>query len=85
MGVPVCVAGPKWEFMVTSQFICSPRELAHGAPFWMFLPGKVPQGVPVVFRFKRATVTAHPGGAASRAAHPLASRPPSAAHHPRAA
>jgi hypothetical protein len=61
MGVPVCVADPKWEFMVTSQFICSPRELAHGAPFWMFLPGKVPQGVPVVFRFKRATVTAHPG------------------------
>ena len=28
-GVPACVAGPAWEFMMTSQFICTRKETAR--------------------------------------------------------
>src|SRR6202035_3861761 len=32
-GVPACVAGPAWEFMMTSQFICTQEEAADGVRF----------------------------------------------------
>jgi hypothetical protein len=58
MGVTACLADPSWAFMVTSQFICSPAELAAGRSFYLYpVPGRVPQGVPVVFRLRRAIVT----------------------------
>jgi hypothetical protein len=40
-GVPVCLANPWWTFMVTSQFICTPSEVANGANF-IFLPTGTP-------------------------------------------
>ena len=61
MNVTACVSKPMWTFMVTSQFICSPRELASGVAFTVSLPMAVPRRAPVVFRFARATVTARPG------------------------
>jgi len=61
-GVTACVADSSWEFMVTSQFICTPRQLADGARFSLFVPGEVPRGMPVVFRLRRAIVTGTPSG-----------------------
>jgi hypothetical protein len=58
MGVTACLADPYWTFMVTSQFICSPAELASGRSFYLSpVPGRVPPGSPVVFRLRRAIVT----------------------------
>jgi hypothetical protein len=56
-GVTACVADPYWEFMMTSQFICTPAELENGAAFGLYVPGSVPPGTPVVFRLRRALVT----------------------------
>jgi hypothetical protein len=56
-GVTACVADPFWEFMVTSQFICTPAELARGAEFRLFVPGQVPPGTAVLFRLRRGIVT----------------------------
>lgn len=61
-GVTACVADPYWEFMVTSQFICTPAELAGGAKFGLYLPGQVPRGTQVVFRLRRSIVTPAPSG-----------------------
>ena len=56
-GVPACVADPSWEFMVTSQFICTPKEILDGRRFNVWEPGSVPRGVPAVFRLRRGIVT----------------------------
>lgn len=56
-GVTACVARTSWAFMMTSQFICTPAELANGAGFSLYLPGTVPPGTPVVTRLRRALVT----------------------------
>jgi hypothetical protein len=56
-GVAACVASIGWEFMVTSQFICSTREIRRGATYTLRLPGPVPPGTSVVFRLRRAIVT----------------------------
>jgi hypothetical protein len=61
-GVTACVADPYWEFMVTSQFICTPAELADGAKFVLYLPGQVPRDTQVVFRLRRSIVTPAPSG-----------------------
>jgi len=61
-GVTACIADPYWEFMVTSQFICTPAELADGAKFTLYLPGQVPRRVPVVFKLRRSIVTGTPSG-----------------------
>jgi hypothetical protein len=56
-GVTACLADPYWEFMVTSQFICTPAELADGDRFGLYLSGDVPHGMPVVVRLRRGLVT----------------------------
>jgi len=56
-GVRACAADPSWEFMLTSQFICTPAELTDGADFRLYVPGPVPHGAHVVFRLRRAIVT----------------------------
>lgn len=61
-GVTACIADSSWEFMVTSQFICTRAELADGAKFGLYLPGQVPHGMPTVFRLRRAIVTPAPSG-----------------------
>jgi hypothetical protein len=61
-GVTACVADSSWEFMVTSQFTCTPGQLADGARFGLFVPGEVPRDMPVVFRLRRAIVTGTPSG-----------------------
>lgn len=61
-GVTACVAHPHWEFMVTSEFICTPAERADGAKFSLYLPGQAPRGAKVVFRLRRTIVTSTPSG-----------------------
>jgi hypothetical protein len=57
-GVDACVANRTWEFMMTSQFICTPAQRADGRGFYVYLPGQVPHGVTVVARLRRGIVTA---------------------------
>ena len=57
-GVRACVADPGWEFMVTSQFICTPAELTEGSKFQLIVSGVVPHGSRVAVRLRRAIVTA---------------------------
>ena len=56
-GVPACVADPKWEFMMTSQFICTHKETLDGLRFSVWGATGVPRGMPVVFRLRRGIVT----------------------------
>jgi hypothetical protein len=56
-GVPACVADPKWEFMMTSQFICTRKEMLGGLRFSVWAPAGVPRGMPVVFPLRRGIVT----------------------------
>lgn len=56
-GVPACVAGPAWEFMMTSQFICTRTEVADGLRFSVWTPAGAPRGMPVVYRLRRGIVT----------------------------
>jgi hypothetical protein len=61
-GVRACAADPNWAFMLTSQFICTPAELADGVNFRLDVPGTVPLRIPVVFELGRAVVTGGPKG-----------------------
>jgi hypothetical protein len=54
-GVRACVDDPNWEFMVTSQFICTAREAA--APYYFHFTG-VPEHGQVITRMYATWVTA---------------------------
>jgi hypothetical protein len=56
-GVHACVASPEWQFMMTSQFICTREEDLAGVKFEVREPGTVPPGMPVVCRLRRGIVT----------------------------
>jgi hypothetical protein len=58
--VRACVVGQNWQFMMTSQFICTPKEIAAGRHFLVWMPGGVPRNMPVVFRLRRGIVTNGP-------------------------
>ncbi len=59
-GVRACAADPGWEFMLTSQFICTPAQVRDGRRFSVWAPGSAPRGMPVVFRLRRGIVTYGP-------------------------
>ena len=56
-GVRACVNDPRWEFMVTSQFICTPHEAAAGAHYYFHFTG-VPEHGHVLTRMYDTWVTA---------------------------
>jgi hypothetical protein len=56
-GVTACVADPSWEFIVSSQFICTPAQLRFGARFYVYAPGPVPTNAHVLARLVHGTVT----------------------------
>jgi hypothetical protein len=58
-GVRACVDDPAWEFMVTSQFICTPQEAAVGAPYY-FHSTVVPERGQVITRMYATWVTVGP-------------------------
>jgi hypothetical protein len=61
--VRACVADPSWTFMMTRQFICTPRELAQGAAYDVQPAAQAPAGAPAVARLGAgsAIVTDHAG------------------------
>jgi len=52
---PACVQDPYWQFLMTSQFICTPHQVAAGARFGLNALGT--RG-PVVARLKGSEVQA---------------------------
>ena len=57
-GVRACVMNPVWTFMMTSQFICTSREIADGQLYWFHTVA--PHGSTVIARLRQAVVTAGP-------------------------
>ena len=57
--VRACVNSAYWTFMMTSQFICTPEQAAHGVPFRFDSP-RAPAATPVILRFGHSDVVAGP-------------------------
>ena len=53
-GVRLCVADPHWRFMLSSQFICVPAQVAGGYRMSVYPAGQQPRGVTAVARFQGA-------------------------------
>jgi hypothetical protein len=56
-GVRACVANHYWTFIVSRQFICTPAQVAAGAPFWFHSP-VTPRGARVIAALEHSTITA---------------------------
>jgi hypothetical protein len=56
-GVRACVPDPTWTFMMTRQFICTPGQIAGGAPFWFSAPA-APSGRTVIATLKNSQIIA---------------------------
>ncbi len=54
-GVPVCVDDPWYQFLFTSQFICTHAQAAAGVPYWFYDPAP-PPGAHVLLRFSGVAV-----------------------------
>jgi hypothetical protein len=59
-GVPACVAEPTWTFMMTTQFTCTPGQLAGGVPFWFNAP-VARHGTTVIATLKNSQIIAGSG------------------------
>ena len=57
-GVRACVADPSRAYIVTSQFICTRRDITDGQVFW--LRPAAPRGSTVLARLRQAVVTVGP-------------------------
>ena len=57
--VRACLDSPYWTFMMTSQFICTPEQAAHGAAYRFDSPA-APPSTPVILRFGHTDVVAGP-------------------------
>ncbi len=54
-GVRACVANPVWTFIVTTRFICTSSDIAHGRVYW--IDPVAPHGSTVIARLRNAVVT----------------------------
>jgi hypothetical protein len=61
-GVRACVASAHWEYMVTSQFICTPAEAADGVHYYFHFTG-VPEHGRVITRMYATWVSVGSGPA----------------------
>jgi hypothetical protein len=59
VGVSACLDDPRYTFIVTRQFICTPAQVAHGKAYWFYAPAG-PTGARVILRFQNVAVTAAP-------------------------
>ena len=57
--VRACLDSPYWTFMMTSQFICTPEQAAHGVRYRFDSPAARPS-TPVILRFGQTDVVAGP-------------------------
>jgi hypothetical protein len=53
--VRACVDQPRWAFMMTGQFICTPDEASNGVRVW-FHTSAPPPSAPFIFRFDTTDV-----------------------------
>ena len=56
-GVTACVTNLSIEYMITSQFICTPAQVLDGRIFDVYATGQVPRGARVVYRLRWGVVT----------------------------
>jgi hypothetical protein len=54
-GVRACVEDRSWAFMMTTQFICGPGQIADGATFWFLAPA-APSGKTVIATLKNSQI-----------------------------
>jgi hypothetical protein len=58
-GVKACLDDPRFTFIMTKQFICTPAQAASGQGYWFYLP-RIPPGARVILRFSRVAVAPAP-------------------------
>jgi hypothetical protein len=54
-GVKACLDDPRWTFMMTRQFICTPAQAASGQAYWFYTP-HVPASATVILSFSGVAV-----------------------------
>jgi len=54
-GVKACLDDPRWTFMMTRQFICTPAQAASGQAYWFYTP-HAPASATVILRFSGVAV-----------------------------
>src|SRR5579875_1153006 len=59
-GVRACLDDPRFTFLVTRQFICTPAQAASGQGYWFYVPAGLPRGTPVMLRFSGIAVARAP-------------------------
>jgi hypothetical protein len=58
-GVRACLDDPRYTFMMTKQFICTPAQAASGQAYWFYTPS-VPSNAAVILRFSGVAVAPAP-------------------------
>jgi len=59
-GVRACVQDRSWAFMMSTQFICTPGQIVHGALFWFLAPA-APSGQTVIATLRNSQIIAGSG------------------------
>ena len=59
-GVRACLDDPWFRFLMTSQFICTPAQVASGQAYWFYTPGGLPPHAQVLLRFSGIAVAPAP-------------------------
>jgi hypothetical protein len=59
-GVRACLDDPRFRFLMTSQFICTPAQAASGQAYWFYTPGGLPPHAQVLLRFSGIAVAPAP-------------------------
>jgi hypothetical protein len=57
-GIKACLDEPRYTFLMTKQFICTPAQTAAGQGYWFYTPRGLPRGTPVILRFSGMAVAA---------------------------
>jgi hypothetical protein len=55
-GVKACLDDPRYTFLMTRQFICTPAQAASGRGYWFYTPRGLPPHTPVILRFSGVVV-----------------------------
>ena len=55
-GVRACVDMPKYTFLFSRQFICTPSQAASGPAYWFYTSSGLPRDAHVLLRFSGVTV-----------------------------
>jgi hypothetical protein len=56
-GVRACVDMPKYTFLFSQQFICTPAQAASGPAYWIYTGAGLPRDAHILLRFSGVAVT----------------------------